>query len=70
MLPVIPAFLRAATTRGGVVSDPGFMDTLYTYAWFVTFVLSGAVYLGLMRLEQAEVYGDTGSQNEATKLTG
>jgi cytosine/uracil/thiamine/allantoin permease len=25
------------------------MDTLYTYAWFVTFVLSGALYLVLMR---------------------
>ena len=49
VLPVVPGFLRAATTPGGVVSDPGFMDTLYTYAWFVTFVLSGAVYLGLMR---------------------
>ena len=31
------------------------MDTLYTYAWFVTFVLSGAVYLLLMRRGAAEV---------------
>ena len=46
VLPVVPGFLRAATTPGGVVSDPGFLDTLYTYAWFVTFVLSGVVYLG------------------------
>ena len=54
VLPVIPGFLRAATTPGGVVSDPGFLDTLYTYAWFVTFVLSGAVYLGLMRYRERE----------------
>jgi NCS1 family nucleobase:cation symporter-1 len=49
VLPVVPGFLRAATTPGGVVSSPGLMDTLYTYAWFVTFVLSGAVYLVLMK---------------------
>ena len=49
VLPVIPGFLRAATTPGGIVSNPGFLDTLYTYAWFVTFVSSGAVYLLLMR---------------------
>ena len=60
VLPVIPGFLRAATTPGGVVSDPGFMDTLYTYAWFVTFVLSGAVYLVLMGGSGAEDDGRGG----------
>jgi len=49
VLPVVPGFLRAATTPGGAVPNPGFTDTLYTYAWFVTFVLSGAVYLVLMK---------------------
>jgi NCS1 family nucleobase:cation symporter-1 len=49
VLPVIPGFLRAATTPGGVVANPGFLDTLYTYAWFVTFMLSGALYVLLMR---------------------
>ena len=44
VVPVIPGFLRAATTPGGIVANPGFLDTLYTYAWFVTFVLSGALY--------------------------
>ena len=49
ILPVVPGFIRAATTPGGAVANPAFFDTLYTYAWFVTFVLSGAIYLVLMR---------------------
>jgi NCS1 family nucleobase:cation symporter-1 len=56
MLPVIPGFLRAATTPGGQVADPNFLDTLYTYAWFVTFAISFAVYAVAMRgrVENAE----------------
>src|SRR5688500_11393685 len=34
IVPVVPGFVRAATTPGGVVVDPTFLDTLYTYAWF------------------------------------
>ena len=49
ILPVVPGFVRAATTPGGVVTDPTIFDTLYTYAWFVTFGLSAGVYLMLMR---------------------
>jgi len=49
VLPVIPGFLRAATTPGGQVADPDFFDRIYTYAWFVTFALSFALYLILMR---------------------
>jgi len=45
--PVVPGFLRAATTPGGTVADPGVLDRLYTYAWFVAFALSAAVYLVL-----------------------
>jgi NCS1 family nucleobase:cation symporter-1 len=48
ILPVVPGFLRAAMTPGGAVPDPNVFDTLYTYAWFVTFGLSGALYLLLM----------------------
>jgi NCS1 family nucleobase:cation symporter-1 len=47
ILPVLPGFARAAVTPGGQVSDPTFFDSLYTYAWFVTFVLSFIFYLGL-----------------------
>ena len=48
MLPVLPGFLRAASTPGGQVPNPGMLDTLYTYAWFVTFAISLVVYLALM----------------------
>jgi NCS1 family nucleobase:cation symporter-1 len=59
ILPVVPGFLRAATTPGGHVANPGFFDTLYTYAWFVTFVLSFALYLILMRGTARETAGST-----------
>jgi len=49
VLPVAPGFLRAAMTPGGTVADPNLFDRLYAYAWFVTFFLSGAIYLALMR---------------------
>jgi len=42
--PVVPGFLRAATTPGGQVAMPGMLDTLYTYAWFVTFGLGFVLY--------------------------
>jgi len=48
ILPVVPGFVRAATTPGGVVPDPNVFDTLYTYAWFVTFGLSAGIYLMVM----------------------
>ncbi|MBI2213220.1 MAG: NCS1 family nucleobase:cation symporter-1 [Acidobacteria bacterium] len=56
MLPVIPGFLHAAATPGGQVANPSLFDTLYTYAWFVTFTISFVVYAVLMRgrVENAE----------------
>jgi NCS1 family nucleobase:cation symporter-1 len=48
--PVIPGFLRAATTPGGQVTNPNFFDTLYVYAWFVTFAIGFVVYLILMKI--------------------
>lgn len=47
--PVVPGFLRAATTPGGQVANPDFFDTLYTYAWFVTFAIGFGLYYLLMR---------------------
>jgi NCS1 family nucleobase:cation symporter-1 len=47
--PVVPGFLRAATTPGGQVATPDFLDTLYTYAWFVTFALGFVFYYVLMK---------------------
>lgn len=49
ILPVVPGFLRAATTPGGQVARPDFFDTLYTYAWFVTFALGFILYFILMK---------------------
>jgi NCS1 family nucleobase:cation symporter-1 len=48
IIPVTPGFLRAVTTPGGTVANPGVFDHLYSYAWFVTFILSFLVYLALM----------------------
>jgi nucleobase:cation symporter-1, NCS1 family len=45
VLPVVPGFLRAAVTPGGQVANPTLLDSLYTYAWFVTFGLSFALYV-------------------------
>ncbi|MBK9242565.1 MAG: NCS1 family nucleobase:cation symporter-1 [Acidobacteria bacterium] len=52
ILPVAPGFVRAAMTPGGQVPNPGFLDGLYTYAWFVTFALSFVLYLAFMRSER------------------
>jgi nucleobase:cation symporter-1, NCS1 family len=49
VLPVVPGFLRAATTPGGQVADPMWLDTLYTYAWFVTFGIGFVMHLALHR---------------------
>jgi nucleobase:cation symporter-1, NCS1 family len=50
ILPVLPGFLRAATTAGGQVPEPGLFDTLYTYAWFVTFGLGFLLYHVLTKI--------------------
>jgi NCS1 family nucleobase:cation symporter-1 len=47
--PVVPGFLHAATTPGGQIAEPNFLDTLYAYAWFVTFALGFAIYYVLMK---------------------
>jgi NCS1 family nucleobase:cation symporter-1 len=50
ILPVLPGALRAAFTDPAVIAQsPTVFDTIYTYAWFVTFGVSFVVYWGLMR---------------------
>ncbi|MFP5246926.1 MAG: NCS1 family nucleobase:cation symporter-1 [Thermoanaerobaculia bacterium] len=49
IVPVIPGFVRAALTPGGQVANPGILDHLYTYAWFVTFALSFVLYLAFAK---------------------
>src|SRR5687768_7390117 len=55
VVPVAPGFVRAAMTPGGQVANPGMLDQLYTYAWFVTFALSFGLYLVLMRERRASL---------------
>ncbi|MEZ5345976.1 MAG: NCS1 family nucleobase:cation symporter-1 [Pyrinomonadaceae bacterium] len=55
--PVVYGFFRAATTPGGQVSDPNFFDTLYQYAWFVTFGIAFVVYYLLMQGVNTEGQG-------------
>ena len=52
--PVVPGFIRAATTPGGAVANPNLFDHLYTHAWFVTFGLSFVLYLLLARRSPSE----------------
>jgi nucleobase:cation symporter-1, NCS1 family len=54
ILPVVPGFIRAATTPGGQVQNPNFFDTLYVYAWFVTFAIGFVLYLILTKIFPAE----------------
>ena len=52
--PVVPGFVRAASTPGGQVSDPNLFDHLYTYAWFVTFALGFGIYYVLMKASKGD----------------
>jgi NCS1 family nucleobase:cation symporter-1 len=44
VVPVIPGFLHAATTEGGVVADQNFLDELSRYGVFVAFGLAAISY--------------------------
>ena len=52
--PVVPGFINAAATPGGQVSNPGVLDHLYTYAWFVTFGLGFVIYYVLTRSSKGD----------------
>jgi len=56
--PVTPGFVRAAMTPGGQVTNPTVWDTLYTYAWFVTFFLSAGLYLLGTRVGRGRVHSE------------
>jgi nucleobase:cation symporter-1, NCS1 family len=58
VVPVIPGFLHAATTKGGVVADPSFLDQLYRYGVFVTFALAGLSYFTLSSARSAQPVPD------------
>lgn len=68
--PVIPGFLRAATTRGGQVADPNFFDTLYTYAWFITFGIGFGLYYSLMSMSGRSRKSEVRSQKLEARSMG
>ena len=59
VIPVLPGFLNAATTEGGVVADPNFFDELYRYGVFVAFGLSAVAYVAMSRLQVAAAPAET-----------
>lgn len=50
----VPGFLEQAT--GGSISVPGFLSSLYTYAWFVSFFVAGFTYFALSQLFPADTF--------------
>jgi NCS1 family nucleobase:cation symporter-1 len=64
VLPVLPGFIKAATTPGfaGVFEDPTFVESLYNYGLFFTLVVAGIVYLILTLA--------TGGATEPTREAG
>jgi len=54
VVPVIPGFLHAATTKGGVVAEPNFLDQLYRYGVFVAFGLAAVSYFALSQAVQRQ----------------
>jgi NCS1 family nucleobase:cation symporter-1 len=65
VLPVVPGFLRAAVTPGGIVQDPNFLDRLYTYGLFFTFLVAAIAYL-VMTLAGGRATEPTGERAEKT----
>lgn len=64
ILPVVPGFIHAVSTPGGRVASPGIFDVLYSYAWFVTFLLSFVLYLAFMKGDaESPIALDTGRNN-------
>ena len=54
VIPVLPGFIHAATTEGGVITDPDFFDQLYRYGVFVAFAISAVTYVALSAAARTE----------------
>ncbi len=50
VVPVVPGFLNAAVTPGGIVANPTFLDSLYTYGLFFTFTVAAFSYLVMTKI--------------------
>jgi NCS1 family nucleobase:cation symporter-1 len=57
ILPVIPGFLVAVGLASGE-TFPGFLVDLYSYAWFVTFIVSFLIYWAIMAPQQINIEED------------
>ena len=70
VIPVIPGFLKAATTPdfAGVFENPTFIESLYNYGLFFTFGVAALAYLALSMLggRAAERTREPGGEPEAT----
>ena len=70
VIPVIPGFLKAATTPdfAGVFENPTFIESLYNYGLFFTFGVAALAYLALSMLggRAAEHTREPGGEPEAT----
>jgi NCS1 family nucleobase:cation symporter-1 len=47
VIPVLPGYIHAATTPGGVIEDRDFFDEINRYGIFVAFALAAVTYLAL-----------------------
>jgi nucleobase:cation symporter-1, NCS1 family len=67
VIPVLPGFFKAATTPGfaGVFVEPTFIESLYNYGLFLTFAVSGIVYLGLSMVGGRETTSESSPEREA-----
>jgi NCS1 family nucleobase:cation symporter-1 len=54
VVPVLPGFIHAARTPGGIVSHPDVLDHLYSYGVFFTFFVAAAIYYGLSVLDRPQ----------------
>ena len=53
VIPVLPGFIHAASTPGGIIAHPDILDHLYSYGVFFTFVAAAVVYWTLSVLMPA-----------------
>jgi NCS1 family nucleobase:cation symporter-1 len=65
VVPVVPGFIHAATTPGGIVSNPDLLDRFYSYGVFFTFFAAAVVYWGLSVLLPADEARDAAADTTA-----
>lgn len=64
--PVLPGFIHAASTPGGIIAHPDFLDRLYSYGVFLTFSLAALLYWGLAKVTAPQEARETIPDSAAT----